>query len=435
MDYKRLEVSPRIDEEDAKDEPEREQKRPQPKERPPPKHFAHTVAPKAGRGGQKFGGDVVWIKLQELKVRLDKGQLSKEEYESQRQILVDELTGTKKRPANKKQATRKPQLEAPAPVVVNRGPPDFSQIPSEPALLHMFDLERNKWSSIEVTVKIEKTAFAKGTLRTAHHMSGMGFTHLADSKTESGSKVLREMQEDLQRQKVAGQPDLTAPQYVAKISLDPNEDRDIYFQDVCMQCVAKMYTKMYNSYNPPKKVDFINSWLLELTARPDKPLCGVERYITGEYRKHNNNFGYVSEDERNTPQAFSHFTYEASNQQLLICDIQGVSDLYTDPQIHSIDGEGFGKGNMGDKGFEKFLSTHRCNAVCRYLKLPAINAKQEMEDIGTLPAEPYMRHTRVQAVLPDFSGGGAEPESFDENNFSLPAVVAKEKSGCCCVLL
>jgi elongation factor 2 kinase len=260
---------------------------------------------------------------------------------------------------------------------------------------------------------------------------------LSDSKTDPGSKVLQALQEDLKKQKVAGQPDLKHPLYVAKISLDPNEDREIYFQDVSMQCVAKMYTKMYNSYNPPKKVDFINSWLLELIGRLDRPLCGVERYICGEYRKHNNNFGYVSEDERNTPQAFSHFTYEASQQQLLICDIQGVSDLYTDPQIHSIDGEGFGKGNMGEKGFEKFLSTHRCNAVCRYLKLPAINAKQEVEDIGTLPAEPFMIHTRVQPVLPDFSGAGADPESYNRENesYSLPKVIAKESSSCCCALL
>ena len=56
---------------------------------------------------------------------------------------------------------------------------------------------------------------------------------------------------------------------------------------------------------------------------------GVERYIPGEYRKHNNNYGFVSDEERNTPQAFSHFTYEASNHSLIVCDIQGVSDLYT----------------------------------------------------------------------------------------------------------
>lgn len=104
-------------------------------------------------------------------------------------------------------------------------------------------------------------------------------------------------------------------------------------------------------------------------------LCAVEPYIPGEYRKHNNNFGSVSEDERNTPQAFSHFTYEASNHEILAVDIQGVGDLYTDPQLHTLDGNDFGKGNLGVTGFHKFMSTHRCNSICRYLKLPQVNPK------------------------------------------------------------
>ena len=64
-------------------------------------------------------------------------------------------------------------------------------------------------------------------------------------------------------------------------------------------------------------------------------MCAVEPYINGVYRKHNNNYGSVSEDERNTPQAFSHFTYEASGHNLLAVDIQGVQDLYTDPQVRT----------------------------------------------------------------------------------------------------
>ena len=106
--------------------------------------------------------------------------------------------------------------------------------------------------------------------------------------------------------------------YVAKVSIDPFEERDSYFQDVAMQIYAKEYAKRYNSYGPPKKVDFVAAYVLELVERPGNPLCGVERFIDGSYRKYNSNFGFVSEDERNTPQAFSHFTYEASQRQILL---------------------------------------------------------------------------------------------------------------------
>ncbi len=190
--------------------------------------------------------------------------------------------------------------------------------------------------------------------------------------------------------------------YVAKISIDPFEERDSYFQDVIIQCYAKAYAERYNLYGPPKKVDFVKAYLLELIDRPQRPVCAVERFISGPYRKHNNNFGFVSEDERNTPQSFSHFTYEASNHRILVVDIQGVGDCYTDPQIHSMDGVGFGKGNMGVRGFDKFLSTHRCNAVCRYLKLPLINSRPD--DMGTVPQSRYMSYQKVEIYHVDMTG-------------------------------
>lgn len=40
--------------------------------------------------------------------------------------------------------------------------------------------------------------------------------------------------------------------------------------------------------------------------------------------------------------AFSHFTFEASCHQLIVVDIQGVGDLYTDPQIHTSGGIEYG---------------------------------------------------------------------------------------------
>jgi len=186
--------------------------------------------------------------------------------------------------------------------------------------------------------------------------------------------------------------------YVAKISMDPrdNANREVYFRDVEMQAIAAYYAKQFNEYNPPKKVDFVKAWLLQLDDREGTPICGVERFIDGPYRKHNNNFGFVSDDERNTPQAFSHFTYESSNHAMLVCDIQGVSDMYTDPQVHSQDGQGFGKGNMGQRGIDKFIQTHRCNAICRYLKLPPINANYS--GLGTLPVTQFMQYEEVRVV-------------------------------------
>ena len=69
------------------------------------------------------------------------------------------------------------------------------------------------------------------------------------------------------------------------------------------------------------------------------------------------------------PQAFSHFTFEASGHKCMVVDVQGVGDLYTDPQIHTYNGEGYGSGNLATKGIALFFNTHRCNVICEALGL------------------------------------------------------------------
>lgn len=165
---------------------------------------------------------------------------------------------------------------------------------------------------------------------------------------------------------------------VAKFSIRHAEPTS-YLSDVEMQAVCAHYAALYNEHEPPLKVYYARSWLLKLRDRADL-VCSVEEFLPGAYVKYSNNNGYVGretstteERERNTPQAFSHFSFVASDYRLMIVDIQGVDDSYTDPQIHTADGRGFGAGNLGTFGMEKFLESHRCNEVCRWLALRSIN--------------------------------------------------------------
>lgn len=51
------------------------------------------------------------------------------------------------------------------------------------------------------------------------------------------------------------------------------------------------------------------------------------------------------------------------------CFCAGVDNYFTDPQIHSHDGNSFGMGNLGQEGIDRFLETHKCNSLCRQLGL------------------------------------------------------------------
>ena len=338
-----------------------------------------------------------------------------------------------------------------------RPPPDFTHIPEEEAVLHTFDIDTSSWSRETVRVRVERESFARGSLRVAYHMSGLCEVEKRERKKVRAKEIEREKKRAHKLRKhhpnspsppassSSDVVDCTAHTYVAKMSIDPYEERESYFQDVITQHYARAYAIRYNSYAPPKKIDIVLCWLLELKQRPGAPLCCVEVFVNGVYRKHNNNFGYVSDDERNTPQAFSHFSYEASQHSILVVDIQGVGDVWTDPQIHSRDGVGFGKGNMGERGVEKFIASHRCNAICRYLKLPNLGRERrgggggggrrsngsavgvvdetregcEMgedggggEEEGTMPAAQYMSYQSVDVMQIEFRSDNL-PDPFN----------------------
>ncbi|GAB5359294.1 hypothetical protein AAMO2058_000531900 [Amorphochlora amoebiformis] len=323
--------------------------------------------------------DTKWCNLQNLKKLLNEGLITKTEYSVRKKQLIDELTGTSLTTLAASQYKRRrgsseSNMVTNLPAIIPKPPPDFSDFPAEKSIKYIYDLKTNQWTQQEVLLKLDTVPFSRGSLRVVYHM---------------------EMEEPDQDIEVPG---ATKNRYVAKISMNPsdNKNTEVYFKDVETQTIAKYYAEKFNFYHPPKKVDFIKACVLELIQREGNPIVGVEKFIPGPYRKHNSNYGYVSDEERNTPQAFSHFSWEASGHTLLVCDIQGVGDLYTDPQIHHISGEGFGKGNLGMAGISKFLQKHRCNAICRYLKLPQLNAK--VSDIGTIPTTRLMALNNIQIV-------------------------------------
>ena len=71
------------------------------------------------------------------------------------------------------------------------------------------------------------------------------------------------------------------------------------------------------------QVDFLQTYVIEMKEREGTPLYCVEHWIEGKYIKYNSNSGYVSDVQRLTPQAFSHFTFEGSANQLIVVDVQG----------------------------------------------------------------------------------------------------------------
>ena len=55
---------------------------------------------------------------------------------------------------------------------------------------------------------------------------------------------------------------------------------------------------------------------------------------------------------------------------MMVTDLQGFeSSILTDPQIHCVNKDLFGRGNLGRDGMDMCFSGHSCSEICAILKL------------------------------------------------------------------
>lgn len=119
---------------------------------------------------------------------------------------------------------------------------------------------------------------------------------------------------------------------------------------------------------------------LQLLPQQEPRVFAAERYLPGVFLKYNSNNGFVSNNNKSpgmahgeVVQAFAHFTFAASNGQLLVADLQGVEReaevILTDPQVLSLSGAHFGPGDLRARGVHACLMAHRCGPTCKLLGL------------------------------------------------------------------
>ena len=114
----------------------------------------------------------------------------------------------------------------------------------------------------------------------------------------------------------------------------------------------------------------------------------LEPYRSGTFHKFINNDGQIDPTGEaldagvgyvELAEALTHFSYQHSNKELLLLDVQGFGLELTDPEVASCaEGESlFCIGNFGKEGFSLFFSfssMHVCNKFCEALKLESVDS-------------------------------------------------------------
>ena len=105
----------------------------------------------------------------------------------------------------------------------------------------------------------------------------------------------------------------------------------------------------------------------------DREYVTVEEFIDGTFCKYINNNGNISQGGNDDPltkkaECLAHFSYERSQKEVMLLDIQGCGSCLFNPEIASKQLEPnnllFCTGNLSQNAIQNFSASHKCNVYC-----------------------------------------------------------------------
>ncbi len=241
---------------------------------------------------------------------------------------------------------------------------------AERAFRYSYDVCTNTFVCKETVVVIDDDVFAKGGMRSVYKSF--------------------DLEDEV--------PDWVAKQWLPTMGSSQSTTHRKYFREIFVQSKTQQLVNAFNAVQSEKTCRMNDSFVIQLVERHPVALFFGERYISGKYKKMNSNDGWVSRSG-DFASAFSHFTFKKSDGYCLICDIQGVETddtaTWTDPQMHSIDGNAGGAGDLGIAGMTQFFEKHKCGPLCQLLSLENPAGQGKLSEVLTQSASKPDPHAKL----------------------------------------
>uniref|UniRef100_A0A7S3JW90 Alpha-type protein kinase domain-containing protein n=1 Tax=Aureoumbra lagunensis TaxID=44058 RepID=A0A7S3JW90_9STRA len=233
---------------------------------------------------------------------------------------------------------------------------EIHKLKAERVKRHRYDASQDKWRVDESVVKMQEKSFARGAMRECFRLKKIS------QQPRQGMHALSWK---------------TSNNYVAKKYLGQTSGgKEEAMNDCRLQMTAGLIAEAFSRLNPPKRVVIIHCCVLEFFQREPPSFFLCERYIDGtdsfgnDFVKHNSNGGFIDDQEKRlTPQLFSAASFYLNHGRVLVCDVQGVADLYTDPCIHSAR-QTFGESDLGRRGMALFFQSYPTPPLFTIMGLP-----------------------------------------------------------------
>ncbi|EFP77313.2 alphaK I14 [Puccinia graminis f. sp. tritici CRL 75-36-700-3] len=121
-----------------------------------------------------------------------------------------------------------------------------------------------------------------------------------------------------------------------------------------------------------------------------------ESYLVGSFVKYSSNLNFnVSANQKGMDvdylslmNALTHWSYNQSKGQRLVCDLQGFGAILTDPQMVDLNADSWAEGNSAGDGIAAFLQEHICPTVCNILHLGNENKAVDLKWTRPTPRQP-----------------------------------------------